>query len=130
MKINLNSIPVDDQERALAFYTGKLGFRKKFDIPMGEFRWLTVVSPEDPDGTELVLEPNAHPASKAYQAALHADGIPITALESADVDADYERLVAAGVEFTKPPVDAGGTLVATFDDTCGNLVQIYQVPGG
>ena len=128
MKIRLNGVFVDDQEKALAFYTEFVGFEKKMDIPMGEFRWLTVVSPEDPDGTELVLEPDAHPAAKAYQAALFKDGIPATALESADVDEDYARMVALGVRFTAEPKDAGGTRLAVFDDTCGNLIQIYQAP--
>ena len=128
MRIRLTSICVDDQDRALAFYTDKLGFQKKFDIPMGEFRWLTVVSAEDPDGTELVLEPNAHQATNVWRAALYKDGIPATALESADVDADYARLTAAGVQFRGEPTDAGGTRIATFDDTCGNLIQIYQAP--
>lgn len=128
MKIKLNSIFVDDQDKALSFYTSALGFDKKTDIPMGEFRWLTLVSPDDPNGTELVLEPNAHPAARAYQAALFEDGIPATALESADVDADYASLVGNGVRFTAEPVDAGGTRLAVFDDTCGNLIQIYQAP--
>lgn len=128
MKIRLNSIFVDDQVKALAFYTESLGFEQKADIPMGEFRWITVVSAEEPNGTELVLEPNVHPAAKAYQAALLKDGIPVTALESADVDVDYARLSARGVRFTVEPVDAGDTRLAVFDDTCGNLIQIYQAP--
>ena len=128
MRIRLNGIFVDDQDKALAFYTDTLGFEKKLDIPMGEFRWLTVVSADEPDGTELVLEPNAHPAAKAYQAALYKDGIPATALESADVDAEYSRLSALGVRFTTEPTDAGDTRLATFDDTCGNLIQVYQAP--
>jgi catechol 2,3-dioxygenase-like lactoylglutathione lyase family enzyme len=126
MKIKLSSIMVDDQQKALDFYTEKLGFTKKTDIPMGEFRWLTVVSPDEPDGTELVLEPNANPASKDFQAALYEQGIPQTALESEDVQADYERLTGLGVTFRSEPADMGGTLVAMFDDTCGNFIQIYQ----
>jgi catechol 2,3-dioxygenase-like lactoylglutathione lyase family enzyme len=126
MKIKLSSIVVDDQQKALDFYTEKLGFTKKTDIPMGEFRWLTVVSPDDPDGTELVLEPNANPASKDFQAALYEQGIPQTALASEDVQADYERLTGLGVAFRSEPADMGGTLIATFDDTCGNFIQIYQ----
>lgn len=128
MKIRLNSVFVDDQDAALAFYTKTLGFEKKTEIPMGEYRWLTVVSPDDPTGAELVLEPNVHPAARAYQAALFKDGIPATALESHNVDADYSRLIALGVQFTVEPVDAGGTRIAVFDDTCGNKIQIYQVP--
>ena len=126
MRIALNSVLVDDQDKALAFYTGMLGFQKKHDIPMGEFRWLTVVSPEDPDGAELVLEPNAHPAAAIYQQALKADGIPLTALACTDVEAEASRLKEAGVVFTTEPTEMGGTVLAAFDDTCGNLIQIYQ----
>ena len=128
MKIRLNSVFVEDQDAALTFYTKTLGFEKKTEIPMGEYRWLTVVSPDDPTGAELVLEPNVHPAARAYQAALFKDGIPTTALESSNVDADYSRLIALGVQFTVEPVDAGGTRMAVFDDTCGNKIQIYQAP--
>ena len=128
MKIRLNSVFVEDQDAALTFYTKTLGFEKKTEIPMGEYRWLTVVSPDDPTGAELVLEPNVHPAARAYQAALFKDGIPATALESSNVDADYSRLIALGVQFTVEPVDAGGTRMAVFDDTCGNKIQIYQAP--
>ena len=128
MKIRLNSVFVDDQDKALAFYTNSFGFEKQADISMGEYRWLTVVSAEEPHGIELVLEPNVHPAARAYQAALLKDGIPVTALESADVDADYARLSARGVKFTVSPVDAGDTRLAIFADTCGNLIQIYQAP--
>jgi catechol 2,3-dioxygenase-like lactoylglutathione lyase family enzyme len=126
VKIKLSSIIVDDQQKALDFYTEKLGFTKKTDIPMGEFRWLTVVSPDEPDGTELVLEPNANPASRDFQAALYEQGIPQTALQSEDVQADYERLTGLGVAFRSEPADMGGTLIAMFDDTCGNFIQIYQ----
>lgn len=124
MRINLTSVLVDDQEKALRFYTEVLGFLKKADVPMGEFRWLTVVSPESPEGTELVLEPDAHPAARPFKGALVADGIPFTSFAVADVNAEYERLRAAGVRFTQPPVDLGPVTTAVFDDTCGNLIQI------
>jgi catechol 2,3-dioxygenase-like lactoylglutathione lyase family enzyme len=124
MRINLASVLVDDQEKALRFYTEVLGFVKKTDIPMGEFRWLTVVSPEDVDGVELVLEPDAHPAARPFKSALVADGIPFTSFAVADVRAEYERLRAAGVRFTQPPVQMGPVVTAVFDDTCGNLLQI------
>jgi len=126
MKIRLTSVPVTDQQHAQEFYCGVLGFEKKHDIDLGEFRWLTVVSPEEPDAAELLLEPNAHPASKAFQEALHNDGIPIASFEVANIDAEYQRLLAAGVAFNGEPADAGGTMVAVFDDTCGNLVQLHQ----
>lgn len=127
LKISLNSIVVNDQESALRFYTEVLGFMKKVDLPAGEFRWLTVVSPAEPDGTQLVLEPNAHPASASFQQALFVAQIPITAFEVDDIDAEHERLKAAGVVFTTEPNDAGGARVAVLEDTCGNLIQIYQV---
>lgn len=126
MRIKLNSIIVDDQSKALAFYTDVLGFETKFDIPMGEFRWLTVVSPEGRDDLELVLEPNANPAAKVYQAALLQQGIPLTAFETADIAADFERLKKRGVVFTVEPTKAGTVTIAIFADTCGNLIQIYQ----
>lgn len=126
MKIKLNSVLVGDQEKALLFYTEILGFEKKIDIPVGEFRWLTVVSPEEPDGTELVLEPNAFPAAATYQEALFEAGIPITALEVDDINREHERLAGAGVVFRTEPTDAGGVTIAVFEDTCGNLMQIYQ----
>lgn len=126
MRIKLNSIIVDDQAKALAFYTDILGFTKKFDIPMGEFRWLTVVSPEGPDDLELVLEPNANPAAKVYQSALLEQGIPLTAFETADIRADFERLTSRGVAFTVEPTEAGTVIIAIFADTCGNLIQLYQ----
>lgn len=128
MKIKLNSVLVGDQEKALLFYTETLGFQKKIDIPVGEFRWLTVVSPEEPDATELVLEPNAFPAAATYQEALFEAGIPLTALEVEDINREYERLASAGVAFRTEPTDAGGVTIAVFDDTCGNLIQIYQAP--
>ncbi len=126
MKIHLTSVMVDDQEKALRFYTDVLGFVKKSDIPMGEARWLTVVSPEDPGGTELVLEPSGHPAAKPFKEALVADGIPFTSFAVDDVKAEYERLRALGVHFTQEPVDMGPVTTAVFDDTCGNLIQIAQ----
>lgn len=126
MKIKLVSVLVDDQEKALGFYTEVLGFTKKHDIPMGEFRWLTVISPDDPDGAELVLEPNANPAAKSFQSAMYEQGIPITALASEDVRAEYDRLKDLGVTFRSEPADMGGTVLTMFDDTCGNLIQIYQ----
>lgn len=128
MKIKLNSIMVDNQQKALAFYTDVLGFQKKHDIPMGEFRWLTVVSPEAPDEVELTLEPNANPAGKTFQQALFAQGIPATAFEVADVQAEFARLKALGVAFTMDPTPAGPVTIAIFADTCGNLIQIYQPP--
>ena len=126
MKIKLSSIMVRDQEEALRFYTEILGFEKKTDIPMGEFRWLTVVSPEGHEDVELVLEPNANPAAKVFQDALYEQGIPLTALASDDVEAEYERLTGLGVNFVSQPTDVGSTVIAMFDDTCGNLIQIYQ----
>ena len=129
MRIRLNSVLVSDQARALDFYGGKLGFQVKHDIPVGEYRWLTVCSAEDPDGAELLLEPNAHPAAKTYQAALYDDGIPLTSFEVDDVAATHRQLEARGVRFTAPPTDMGDSIIAVFDDTCGNLIQIYEVPG-
>lgn len=130
MKITLSSVSVGDQKAALAFYTEKLGFVKKTDIPMGEVSWLTVVCPEHLDGPELVLEPNAeYPAMKALKAALFEDGIPFTAFEVGDIDAEHERLRDLGVRFTQNPVESAGVKYAVFDDTCGNLIQIYQQTG-
>lgn len=129
MRINLTSVPVDDQDKALRFYTEVLGFRPKHDIPMGEHRWITVVSPEDPDGTELVLEPDEHPAAKPYKAALAADGIPVTSFAVADVPGEYERLLELGVHFTQEPTAMGPVTTAVLDDTCGNLIQIAQHNG-
>ena len=124
MRINLTSVLVDDQEKALRFYTDVLGFAKKNDIPMGEHRWLTVVSPEDPDGVELVLEPSTHPAVGPFKEALVADGIPFTSFSVADVQQEYDRLTALGVTFTQQPVAMGPVTTAVLDDTCGNLLQI------
>jgi catechol 2,3-dioxygenase-like lactoylglutathione lyase family enzyme len=126
MKIHLMSVPVDDQEKAFRFYTEILGFQKKHDIPMGKHRWLTLVSPEDPEGTELCLEPDEHPAVKPFKAALVDDGIPYTSFEVKDIAAEHKRLEALGVRFTQPPVDYGPVTAAVFDDTCGNLIQIAQ----
>jgi catechol 2,3-dioxygenase-like lactoylglutathione lyase family enzyme len=124
MKIVVTSVYVDDQDKALAFYTDVLGFVKKTEIPLGEHRWLTVVSPEDPDGTELLLEPDAHPAVGPFKQALVEDGIPSTMFGVKDVHAEHERLRGLGVRFTQEPVEMGGTTMAVFDDTCGNLIQI------
>ncbi len=126
VRITLTSVFVDDQAKALAFYTDVLGFEKATDIPMGEFRWLTVTSPEGADGVELVLEPAALPAAKTFQEAIKAAGIPATSFASKDVQAEHDRLVAKGVTFTMPPTDAGPTTIAMFDDTCGNLIQMHQ----
>ena len=128
MRITLASIHVDDQDQALRFYTDVLGFVKKTEVPLGEHRWLTVVSQEDPDGVELVLEPSDHPAVAPYKQALVADGIPITSFAVADVHAETERLKALGVRFTQEPLAMGPVTTAVLDDTCGNLVQIASVP--
>ncbi len=127
MKITLTSILVDDQAKALAFYTDVLGFVTRNDIPMGEHRWLTVVSPEAPDGVELVLEPDEHPAARPFKAALVEDGIPFTAFAVEDVQREYERLRDLGVRFTKEPTTMGPVTTAVLDDTCGNLIQIAHV---
>ena len=124
MKIVVTSVLVDDQEKALQFYTNVLQFVKKHDIPLGEARWLTVVSPDDPGGTELLLEPDGHPAAGPFKRALVEDGIPFTSFGVSDVHAEYERLRAAGVRFTQPPTQMGPVTTAVLDDTCGNLIQI------
>lgn len=126
MKIVLTSVFVDDQQKALQFYTEKMGFLKKVEVPMGGVSWLTVVSAADPDGVQLVLEPDSHPAVKPFKQALVEDGIPFNSFAVEDVQAEYERLVAAGVRFTQPPVAMGPVTTAVFDDTCGNLIQIAQ----
>lgn len=126
MKINLNSVLVHDQDHALRFYTEVLGFEKKIDLPVGEFRWLTVTSPDEPDGAQLVLEPNVNRAANTYQTALFDAGIPLTAFEVDNIDSEYQRLKALNVVFTAEPANAGGTRIAVFDDSCGNLIQIYQ----
>ena len=124
MRINVTSVLVDDQSKALDFYTDKLGFVKKTDIPAGGARWLTVVSPEAQDGVELLLEPDAHPAAKVFKEALVADGMPYTSFAVDDVQAEFARLSAEGVTFTQPPTEMGPVTTAVFDDTCGNLIQI------
>jgi catechol 2,3-dioxygenase-like lactoylglutathione lyase family enzyme len=129
MRVNLTSVLVDEQDKALRFYTEVLGFTRKHDVPMGEFRWITVVSPEDPDGTEIVLEPDEHPAAKPFKEALVADGIPFTSFAVDDVGAEYERLRGLGVRFTQEPTDMGPVTTAVFDDTCGNLIQIAHQAG-
>src|SRR4051812_26420287 len=127
MRINLTSVLVDDQEKALRFYTEVLGFVKKNDVPAGEHRWLTVVSPENPDGVELLLEPDEHPAAKPFKAALVADGVPFTSFWVDDVHAEAERLRALGVTFTQEPTQMGPVTTAVLDDTCGNLIQIASM---
>ena len=124
MRINLTSVLVDDQSKALQFYTDVLGFVKRTDNPLGENRWLTVVSPEQPDGPELLLEPDGHPAAKPFKQALVEDGIPFTSFAVDDVHKEFDRLHGLGVRFTQEPVQAGPTTTAVFDDTCGNLIQI------
>ncbi|WP_269726605.1 VOC family protein [Saccharomonospora azurea] len=125
VRINITSVFVDDQEKAHRFYTEKLGFVTKHDVPLGGgARWLTVVSPEQPDGTELLLEPDAHPAVRPYKEALVADGIPAASFAVSDVEAEVERLTGLGVRFTQPPLNMGDVTMAVFDDTCGNLIQI------
>jgi len=126
MRVVVTSVLVDDQDKALDFYAGKLGFVKKHDVPMGEHRWLTLVSPEDPDGVELLLEPDTHPAAKPFKAALMADGIPVNSFAVADVRAEFDRLSALGVKFVQEPVEMGPVTTAVLDDTCGNLLQIAQ----
>ena len=127
MRINLSSVWVDDQEKALRFYTDVLGFVKKTDVPTGEYRWLTVVSPEAPDGVELLLEPDAHPAARPLKDALVADGVPFTSFAVDDVHEEYERLTALGVRFTQKPTEMGPVTTAVLDDTCGNLIQLVAM---
>lgn len=126
MRIILTSVYVDDQASALDFYTNVLGFEKKKDMPMGEHRWLTVVSPHAPDGTELLLEPDEHPAARPFKEALVEDGIPFTTFGVDDVEAEYERLAGLGVRFTQRPMKAGPVTMAVLDDTCGNLIQLVS----
>ncbi|WP_421844945.1 VOC family protein [Mycobacterium sp.] len=126
MRINLTSVLVDDQDKALRFYTAVLNFQEKTNVPLGKFRWMTVVSPEDPDGTELLLEPDDHPAAKSYKTALVADGIPCTSFAVDDAQAEYLRLHELGVHFTQEPANMGPVITAVFEDTCGNLIQIVQ----
>jgi catechol 2,3-dioxygenase-like lactoylglutathione lyase family enzyme len=127
MRIYITSVLVDDQDKALKFYTEVLGFVKKVEIPMGEARWLTVVSAYDPDGTQLLLEPSGHPAVGPFKQALVEDGIPFTSFAVDDVNREYDRLLSAGVRFTQEPLELGGVTTAVFDDTCGNLIQIVQL---
>jgi len=126
MRIRLTSIMVDDQNKALSFYTETLGFRKKHDFPVGEYRWITVTSPEGPDDLELALEPNANPAGKRFQEAMFSQGIPVAAFEVTDLAGEFARLTARGVAFTQEPAEAGAVRLAVFADTCGNLIQLYQ----
>jgi catechol 2,3-dioxygenase-like lactoylglutathione lyase family enzyme len=127
MKIKLNSIFVENQDKALKVYTEVLGFKKSKEIPVGEFKWLTVVSPEGHPDVELVLEPNAHPAAKTFQEEMFKQGIPITAFEVTDIQAEFKRLKGKGVKFTVVPTQTGPVTIAIFSDTCGNLIQIYQM---
>ena len=126
VKIVLTSILVDDQQKALKFYTEKLGFVKKTEIPLGEHSWLTVVAPGDPDGVELVLEPDSHPAVGPFKKALVEDGIPFASFGVDNIHDEYRRLTTAGVQFTQPPVSMGPVITAVLDDTCGNLIQLAQ----
>jgi catechol 2,3-dioxygenase-like lactoylglutathione lyase family enzyme len=129
-RINLTSVFVDDQERALRFYTDVLGFQKKHDVPTGEYRWLTVVSPDDPDGVELLLEPEGHPAARPFKEALVADGIPFTSFAVEDVHRVHAELSAKGVTFVQPPTEMGPVTTAVLDDTCGNLIQLATMNAG
>ena len=124
IRITVTSVFVDDQAKALAFYTEKLGFLPKTDVPVGDYRWLTVVGPGEPDGVELLLEPDVHPAAQAYKRALVEDGIPATSVAVDDVGATYRELTQKGVSFTQPPTPMGPVLVTVLDDTCGNLIQL------
>ncbi len=126
MKMYIKSLMVDDQQKALDFYTKTLGFKVKQDVPAGEYRWITVVSTEEPDGVELGLEPNVHPAAQTFQKAMKADGIPFTAFSVDDMEAEVKRLTDAGVTFTRPPTTDGDVTYSIFDDTCGNLIQLIQ----
>ena len=129
MRLRVLSVFVDDQEKAKVFYTDVLGFQIKHDIPMGEFSWITVVSPQDPDGAELLLEPSVHPAVKPWRDAMMEDGIPLLQLDVEDCQAEYDRLTAAGVTFTQPPTEMGPVVTSVFDDSFGNLVQLAQMKG-
>jgi catechol 2,3-dioxygenase-like lactoylglutathione lyase family enzyme len=128
MRIKLTSVLVDDQQKALEFYTDVLGFVKRQDVPVGEARWLTVVSPEDPDGPELLLEPDSHPAAGPFKAALVDDGMPYTSFAVDDVEREFRRLSDRGVRFTQEPLQMGPVTTAVLDDTCGNLIQIASQP--
>ena len=126
MRIKLTSIMVEDQATALRFYTETLGFQKKSDFPVGEYRWITVVSPEEPNDLELALEPNANPAAKKFQEAMFSQGIPLAAFEVSNIAAEFDRLKKKGVAFTREPTPAGPVTLAIFADGCGNLIQLYQ----
>lgn len=126
MRIHLTGVLVDDQQKALRFYTETLGFKEKHNLPLGRHAWITVVSEDAPDGTQLLLEPDEHPAVKPYKKALFADGIPLAQFAVDDIEAEHRRLVALGVDFTQPPTDLGTVKTAVFDDTCGNLIQIVE----
>lgn len=126
MKIIVTSIFVQNQDKALEFYTETLGFVKKHDVPVGEFRWIALVSRDDQEGTELLLEPNNHPAAEAYQNKIYTDGIPATMFGVADINKEYKQLLENGVKFTMEPTTMGENTIAVFDDTCGNLIQIIQ----
>lgn len=128
MRIKLTSIMVDDQDKALKFYTSVLGFQKKHEFPMGPYKWLTVVSPEGPDDLELSLEPNANPAAKTFQQAMFAQSIPLASFEVTDIQAEHSRLKSLRVVFTREPMKMGPVTIAVFSDTCGNLIQLHQ-PG-
>ena len=130
MRIKWTTLYVDDQEKALRFYTDKLGFQKKADFSNGNYRWLTVVSPEDPDGVELLLASNGDPAGKAYQEALHGQSRPASQFLVSDVQAEHDRLAAKGVKFTMPVTPTTGSIIAVLDDTCGNLIQLAQLTWG
>jgi catechol 2,3-dioxygenase-like lactoylglutathione lyase family enzyme len=129
MRINIASVFVDDQDKALRFYTEVLGFTKKTEVPLGEHRWLTVVSPDAPEGPELLLEPDGHPAVRPFKEALKGDGIPFTSFAVDDVRNEHARLEALGVRFTQQPTAFGPVTTAVLDDTCGNLIQIAQREG-
>ena len=130
MKIKLTSVLVNDQAKALTFYTEVLGFVKKRDIPLGDFKWLTVVAPDEPDGVELLLEPNDNPAAQTYQQALFEQGIPLTAFAVEHMEHEYARMKTLGVVFQTEPTPMGDVVAAVFDDTCGNLIQLYEIAGG
>ena len=129
MHIHLTSVLVDDQDKALSFYTQVLGFVKKTEVPLGEHRWLTVIGPDGPDGVELVLEPDSHPAARQFKAALMDDGIPFMSFACADIETEHRLLASRGVRFTQPPTVMGPVTTAVFDDTCGNLIQIVSHNG-
>ena len=126
MRITLTGVFVSDQDKALNFYTETLGFVKKHDVPVGEFKWITVVSPDDLEGTELLLEPNENPVAQEYQKGIFAQGIPAASFGVTDIRAEYEKLKSLGVTFTMEPTEMGPVTIAVFDDTCGNLIQIMQ----